>query len=264
MDVNKSDQIAVSRKIAYEGKIGRRRQEFCEAFIRYKKEYIRRINLGQKQKTQAAGETITCKGGCQYSSCCYEYVDAGLREIEAIVYFLYQNESILKRFLKQYQAWERLVNIDQALMTGLESQSRNQSENAQAGGPRLLYEKYYNQHIFCPFFNTDNNSCLIYDVRPFNCAGYVITSPVDCCAPDYKGAVPVQRDIPVEEDFEKTRFYFNHLEKVFFVGMPKAVFELLTKSYFYLSTFPGLEGIELEAINDKSVRNRLDPKRTAP
>ena len=182
MDVNKSDLITISRKIAYEGKLGRRRQEFCEAFIRYKKEYIRRINLGQKQNTQEAGETITCKGACQYSSCCYEYVDAGLREIEAIVYFLYHNENILKRFIKQYQAWEQQISNNQALMDALESQSWNQSENAQTGGPRRFYEQYYNQHIFCPFFNTDNNSCFIYDVRPFTCAGYVITSPLSCCA----------------------------------------------------------------------------------
>jgi len=46
--------------------------------------------------------------------------------------------------------------------------------------------------------------------------------------------------------------------------MPKGVFELLTKSYFYLSSFPGLEGIELEAIHDKSVRNKLNPARATP
>jgi hypothetical protein len=264
MDANKSDLIALSRKVAYEGKIGRRRQEFCEAFIRTKQEYIRRINLGQKQKIQAAGETITCRGGCQYSSCCYEYVDASLREIEAIVYFLYQNESILKRFLKQYQVWEQKVYQDQSLMQALESQSRNQSEQGQASGMRRVYEQYYNRHIFCPFFNTDNNSCLIYDVRPFNCAGYVVTSPLSCCAPDYTGTVPVQRDLPVEDDFEKTRFYFNQIEKLIFVCMPKAVYELLTRSYFYLSTFPGLQGIESEAIQDKSVRKKLNPARSTP
>ena len=57
--------------------------------------------MSKKLKTN--GKTITCQKGCYF--CCDEFVEADIQECEAIVYYLYHNESALFTFLKNYPEW---------------------------------------------------------------------------------------------------------------------------------------------------------------
>jgi len=96
----------------------------------------------------------------------------------------------------------------------------------------------------------------IYEVRPYSCAGYYVTSPLYQCAPEYLGQPPkVKKDLPVNE-ITDSDFYYRALEIPILVCMQKAVYEILEKGYFYLAQIPGLDGIEKEAISDKKVRNK--------
>ena len=256
----KDNLFELTREIAYEGKLGRKRREFCESYIRYKKEYIEQVYIAQNEDVRHANARITCDKGCRYCSCCYEYVDAQVQEIEAIVHYLYRNENVLKLFLKKYPKWLARLNENASIYQALENSSAQAHPKENEAATNELMRRYYDQHLFCPFL--EDNSCLIYEVRPFTCAGYYVTTPLEWCAPDFKGEVPVGRNLPIEDEFQKMKFYYNQLEKPGLVFMPKAVYELLEKGYLYLASFKGLEGIEREGIPDKKLRNKYRQRTT--
>jgi hypothetical protein len=243
----------LSRNIAYKGKIGKHRENFCLRYIHRKKSLINQITDLQKTDEKDTGESITCRKGCFYSSCCMQYVDATIAECEAIVYYLYQNEKVMKLFLKKYGHWLEKAEEIEDTMASLKQLSsefiyqRNPEKMNQEG------EIYWSNRNMCPFL--EDNLCLIYVVRPYNCVGYYVTTPLERCDPDYMGEVtPVTKHLPMGE-FINTDFYYRKLERPILVCMQKAVFELLEKGYYYLSTISGLESIEKEAIKDKHARN---------
>lgn len=248
------DFIKLSREIAYTGRIGRRREEFCVRYIKHKKEIIKHINEIQNDEAKAADKLITCRKACFYSSCCMEYVDATIQECEGIVYYLYHNEKALRLFLRNYPKWRQKVKEIEDIFRACEKSSSNflslqgnQRDMGEAG------ERYFHQKIPCPFL--ENNICNIYEVHPYGCAGYYVTSPLSHCDPDYLGEVPVKRHLPPMEAVN-TEFYYGALERPTLVCMQEAVYGILEKGYFYLSTIPGLESIEKEAIRDKKIRGK--------
>lgn len=246
------DFIKLSREIAYRGKIGRRREEFCTEYIKHKKVLITRISKMQNDEAKAAGESITCRRGCPYSSCCMEYVDATVQECEAIVYYLYHNEKALRLFLSNYPSWRQKVKMIEDIFRACKERSSTfmevrQRDMGEAG------ERYFRQKIPCPFL--ENNLCSIYEVRPYACAGYYVTSPLSHCDPDYSGEVPVKRHLPSLEVLN-TEFYYEGLERPFLLCMQEAVYGILEQGYFYLSAIPGLEGLDREAIRDRKIRRK--------
>jgi Fe-S-cluster containining protein len=246
------DLIKLSKEIAYKGAIGRRREQFCVRHIKHKKEIICKINQEQNEEVKDAGKSITCHRGCCYSSCCMEYVDVTIQECEGIVYYLYHNEKVLKLFMNNYPKWRQKVDkikdivkpCEKLYFDPLALQSiKNKVEE--------VGDRYWTEKILCPFL--ENNICTIYEVRPYVCAGYYVTSPLSYCSPDYLGKAPVKRNLPVEEAFE-IEFYRGTLDSPTLVCMQEAVYRTLENGYFYLSTIPGLEGLEKEAIKDKKIR----------
>lgn len=244
--------IRLSREIAYKGKVGRRREQFCIYSIRHKRDLIQQIDDEQNIAVKAIGKEITCRKGCYYTSCCMEYVDATVRECEAIVYYLYNHEIVLRLFVKKYKEWRNKVNAIEETMKTLEQLSFDLKIHTQKRMEETS-KKYYESKIPCPFLN--NNLCSIYEVRPYACSSYYVTTPLSQCHPDYLGEVKVTKPMPAEE-ITNTEFYYRGLERPVFVCMQKAVYEILEKGYFYLSKIPGLEGLEKEAISDKKVRNK--------
>jgi hypothetical protein len=68
--------IALNRKMAYVGKLGKSRELFCQDYIKKKKECIEAITQKFLKEIENEGKTTPCKQGCVYSTCCNEYVDA--------------------------------------------------------------------------------------------------------------------------------------------------------------------------------------------
>lgn len=248
-----TELLKLSREIAYNGKVGQRREKFCINSITRKKDIIKQINKMQNDEVKAIGKSITCRKACHYSSCCMEYVDATVRECEAIVYYLYNNEVALRLFLKNYPQWRQKVDNIQDILINLEELSFDFMRIHDEQRIGQASKEYYRQKIPCPFL--DDNLCYIYEVRPYVCAGYYVTTPVNHCDPSYIGEVPVKRHLPHMEIFNK-EFYFNSLERPILVCMPKAVYGILEKGYFYLCEMPGLKGLEREAIRDKKIRSK--------
>lgn len=245
-----SNTFDLSERIAYKGKIGRKREAYCLRYTKQKKEVFEQIYRAITKEINEKGTTITCKKGCSFSSCCMEYVDATIQECETIVYFLYKNKAALKLFLQNYPEWRNKVknvqNIEKFVNDNWLSPVGKQKAVEKMG------QEYYELKAICPFL--DNNLCKIYEVRPYVCAGYYVTSPIEQCDPDYKGYVPVTKPLP---PFEMTNqeFYYHKLQKPRLLCMPLAVHEILEKGYYYLDTLPGLNGLANEAIREKKVRN---------
>jgi Fe-S-cluster containining protein len=249
---NSAELLALSKAIAYKGKTGKKRENFCAQYISRKKEVLRQFHEVQTKAVKEAGQSITCRKACQYSSCCMEYVDATPGECEAIAYYLYHHESAIYSFLKKYKKWIEKTGEIQDSMNVLEEMSFNFSEHhdKQTVGPEI--KKYRENKNTCPFL--EDNLCSIYEVRPYSCAGYYVVSSLALCAPDYPGEIPpVNNFIPMDE-ITDVSFYYQSLERPVLLCMQKAVYEILEKGYIYLSGIPGLKSIEEEALSDKKVK----------
>ena len=83
------------------------RKDFCIRYIKHKQEVVKDIEKTQLEMAKSKGETITCQKGCHF--CCVQFVDASIQDSEAIVYYLYENESVLNNFLQAYPTWREKV-----------------------------------------------------------------------------------------------------------------------------------------------------------
>src|ERR1035437_8499335 len=58
------EALALHKAIAYQGKVGRMRAEFCRQYIARKQTVFKQMGKDLLAKTSAQGEVITCREGC--------------------------------------------------------------------------------------------------------------------------------------------------------------------------------------------------------
>lgn len=256
------DFFRINRQIAYQGNIGQQRRDFCLSYTEKKKDTLKAIAGAQLREAAARGETITCTEGCAY--CCLLHVEATIQECEAVVYYLYHHEAALNNFLRKYPAWRSAIRKNGDLFRRLGVLSReifsfqfNRGNSSPDYIARREHEfteeqqRYAQQNIACPFL--DNQLCSIYEVRPYNCAGFSATSPAAWCNPLSPQAPRIHRsDLPAEVIVDLD-FYYKPLKGPVFSFLPLAVYEILKEGYAYLATIPGFEDLELEAVRDPKV-----------
>src|SRR4030042_1477035 len=176
------DYIQLNKEIAYKGLVGRIREEFCKRYIGHKRSIITRIEQSVNQQI-AADENITCKRGCFY--CCSQHIGCSIGECEAIVYFLYQHDTVLKQFVNSYPDWRSKVRQNEPLFKKIPQLFMNVVNSGVQIEKQKAFMKvareYERLDIACPFLA--NGECSIYEVRPFVCAGIVATTPADYCRP---------------------------------------------------------------------------------
>lgn len=244
------DCVALNRAIAYEGKLGREREEFCRNYVIYKQSVFKEMGKKLYDKVASNGETITCHKGCCY--CCSQYVGGRLQESEAIVYYFYQHETALTDFLLVYPGWREKVRLNEQIFLNVQETYNKclkegfTEQNSQAFGD--ANEMYLNQNISCPFLN--DNACSIYEVRPWCCASIVATTLGEWCS-------PLNQNVPnvyVFGTFPKEPSYFRQTEGNYIFAIPLSVYEILNGGYIWLSKVPGLEGIDKEIANDYEVK----------
>ena len=251
--------IALNRKVAYMGKLGRSRESFCQSYIKEKRKAIILITQKLLKAIESEGKTTPCKQGCIYSTCCNEYVEANLQECEAIVYYLYQNENILEAFLKNYEMWRQkekeALEIYKNKQTGqreiralkippiqkIQKMERLQDE---------LSEQYYKLNLPCPFL--DNNQCLIYEVRPLMCVAYYSVDPIGLCSPLSTEMSRLKR-ADLTSFFNDRTFYYAKLDLPFVPLMPLGVYRIITEGYSYLSTIRGITNIRNDAMREPEI-----------
>jgi Fe-S-cluster containining protein len=240
IDINRPgiDPIKLNEQIAYAGKIGFLRKKYNLGYIENKK----RVSTALKQKQLAeAGlnnEVISCRKGCWY--CCMYYVEASIQECEAIVYHLYQNKEALSLFLRKYSSW--VSAVQNGIRTPLESGSFSREES-------LTYHKL---KIPCPFLY--RKACSIYEVRPFSCMGYFVTTSPEECHPDAALGEKRKRFLPAQLASDRS-FFIHPLPEPIFVSMPLNIYRILKDGYAYLSKIPGFEDLEETVMNDPEVKN---------
>lgn len=255
--VGEVDYLAISREIAYKGKIGQMRKDFCIGYIKHKQEVIRGIEKTQLEMAGAKGETITCRKGCQY--CCVLNVDASIQEGEAIVYYLYQNEGVLSNFLQAYATWgEKVRNSEDSFKKIIHH--RQKTENTNWKDKEVIQARldeighYAMANIPCPFLK--NAICSIYEVRPYTCSGLFATTPPQLCE-------PLNRDKAIfytavhPDIFNDTFFYYRNLKSPVQGFMPLMVYQILNYGLIGMPEIPGLENLPHEFMNDPEVKQVL-------
>jgi len=246
------DSIRLNKEIAYKGDIGRRRQDFCVDYIEKKKGIIKEMQDDQVQAAEKDGETITCPKGCAY--CCLLYMQASIQECEAIVYYLYQNESALNIFLGNYKRWRKKLRENGDIFRDC-AQAWMKKSAAGAGEEEMQAfiketKRYQGQDTHCPFLH--NNLCLIYEVRPFTCVGTVASTPPEWCNPSnpnepniYWSRTPAVID---------KSFYYKEIKDVVLAFMPIMVYGILEDGYRTLSIATGLYDLEEKALAEPQVK----------
>jgi Fe-S-cluster containining protein len=243
----------LNREIAYKGEIGKKREAFCIDYNRKKKELLDEFYSNQVEVTFNNKETISCREGCSY--CCLAYMQSSVQECEAIVYYLYQHENTLSTFLKHYPKWRKKIREkgDIYRYCGEAWQKANLLPNDEKAQLALnkSERQYQEQNIPCPFLV--NDSCIIYEVRPFTCAALIATTPGEWCSikSTNKAKTYVTRN-PIIFD---TSFYYNQINKTVLVFMPLFVYSILKYGYRMLSSIPGLEDLEKTALEDAEIKD---------
>jgi len=261
------DIFKINREIGYKGQVGLQRKGFCTNYIARKRTVLNEMTEAQHKEARTKGERMTCTKGCFL--CCLLHVEATIQECEAIVYYLYQNEDALKSFLENYPRWRNRIRENGDIFKELGELSREvfafQFEQGEIGEDYILRKqeafskaqaRYARQNIYCPFL--EDNLCSIYEVRPYNCAGFYATTPPEWCNPSNPNEPNIFRSkLPSEVILDLT-FYHKPLKTPVFSFMPLAVYEILSGGYGYLSTIPGFENLEYEFMKDPVLRTYLD------
>ncbi len=247
------DALAMHRAVAYRGQVGQRREAFCRTYISAKETVIRKIEQSLQNQAEAVSQAISCHKGCD--ECCKLFVAASLQECEAIVYYLYQHEDALRYFLRSGEVWrERIASIAECFnainnLYGKNILSRATAEESQAFHAAM--DAYQGHDIPCPFLV--DGACSIYAVRPYVCAGVVSLSPAEWCRlshPDHQRMVYIKTEMPLEQDLP---YFTRPRSGLFFASMPLLVYDILHQGYAALSTIPGLEALQSEAMADPEV-----------
>jgi Fe-S-cluster containining protein len=243
----------LNKRIAYEGRVGRERKEWCEYFISWKTEQLEQITAGQKQIEISTGNHISCSKGCWF--CCSQHVGSSLQECDAIVYWLHQHEDALEAFLIRYHKWRNCLRDHEDVfqqVTRAGNTSLNQINDVRAREVFMQKAEAYGRlNILCPFL--DKESCSIYPVRPFVCASHIVVSPPENCKPSIDKAPSVLLGAP-----------YPALEPPYFRGpkdssllspAPLLVHEIIKGGFIYLNDLPGFNGLEDEVFNDPLIRD---------
>ena len=251
------DKVEVNRAIAYRGMVGKRREAFCAAYADSKKTTLASMADNLRKEANASGKPISCSRGC--SHCCKLFVVASLQECEVIVHHLYNNETALKLFLRNFTRWnERILRIESAfrrintlhakITAGEASEAEIKEFDAQC-------DTYAQQDIPCPFLA--DNACAIYEVRPYVCARIVAVTPSEWCRPGHPRQGEAMH-LKAQMQFEKDQPYFvPPASDCVFSSMPFLVYRLLYEGYDALSTVPGLEKLKDTAYADPEVQAAL-------
>jgi Fe-S-cluster containining protein len=247
------DYFALNRAIAYRGQIGRKRQQFCQRYMEHKQTSFKQIEQQAKHLIASTGETVTCNKGCSY--CCAHHVPATLQECELIVYYLYQNQTLLDHFLRVYPAWRARVKNHEDLFQAVKQRFSDMPQSGFAQGKReAFYQaagRYNEQGIPCPFLNQD--LCSIYEVRPSACATFFSMSPPEYCSsssPDEPKVIFVHDAAQIKEP----EFYLRNLRILVILPLPLGVYEILKAGLSYLAmNIPGLEDLDREFWRDPEV-----------
>ena len=249
------DLVKLNRAIAYKGRIGRQREEFCIRYTKHQQALNEEVMAELIKDAKSKGKTVSCHIECSF--CCTEQIQASLQECEAIVYYLYSHEEALKAFTREFPAWHSEVSKHEDIIERLSQyfNEMNRCEFSEESMEAYVQEgtDYARLNLPCPFLQ--NGRCLIYEVRPYVCANLIVTTPTEWCNPT--NPKWEEREFTIRR-FGKGSvalpFYYDIPNSIESVVMPLMVYGILINGFWYLSDLTGLKSLKVEALNDPEVR----------
>lgn len=144
------------------------------------KEYIKYLYKINEEGTRVFSKYASCEKGC--SNCCHIYMDCTAIEAELI------REYVLKKFNEeQICSFNNKIRVTvDELPTYMDILERDNADN--------LVKLSFDKHLPCIFLSKDN-TCLIYEVRPFNCRKLINFSEAIACS---KGESIVRPNISID------------------------------------------------------------------
>lgn len=249
------DYFNLNREIAYKGQVGKAREDFCREYIKNKGTALKAIEQDQASRAEAAGQQITCRAGC--SNCCTQYILGTLQECEAIVYYLYGHKDALVNFVRNYPAWREEVRTQESIFQAVKNAVDKQILQGTTKANTLEYNdaniRFMMLGLRCPFINSAQ-ACSIHEVRPWNCAKPVVTTPKEWCHPLTNKNNDIPNEIISDKVPEETQ-YFRPTTVLNVMLVHVGVWQILTEGYKWLSDIPGLETLSKDAILDPEVQD---------
>jgi Fe-S-cluster containining protein len=252
---NSDELIEWNKQHAYEGNLGHERELFCIKYLREKNKVIKEVEESQARETSLAKKPITCKKGCNFSTCCMEFIEATIQECEIIVYYLYKHPQALSQFLKNYPGWKEkalpdsgIINEFNQIYGEISATKVQKSKRMFEELEKRLFElhiRYFDHGVPCPFL-VDSN-CLIYDVRPYVCVIAYSNSPQELCKINNNILPPINRSLLPEDTYYIPLFYYGKLDIPNPLLMASNVYDILVKGYAHIAEVTCLHGLLKEA-----------------
>ena len=246
---------AISGRIAYEGRVGRERKEWCQNYIDWKTDQIEKITANNRRMAETAGKRISCSKGCWF--CCSQHIGASLQECDAIVYWLHLHQDGREAFMARYPTWRSRLREHEAVFQQLNqatSVSMSSPYDVPARETFMKKAKEYRQlDTMCPFL--DDTVCSIYPVRPLVCASQVVVSPPENCKSSSTECPIIL--LSASAPALQPPYFRGPKDTVVFSAAPLLVYEIINGGFIYLNNVPGFDGIEDEAFSDPQIRALL-------
>lgn len=150
--------------------------------LRNGKELIEKTNRAMAVMADKSGSV--CKSGCAVCSCCSQLFKVTAVELEVISFHLMNNPAALEAFLNNYLG--RLEATEQELLQQMYEVYTNGTDQEQ----RDVSVRYFELNIPCAFLN-QHAACMIYDLRPLVCAGF-ISYNIGECVKSPSGSITVE------------------------------------------------------------------------
>jgi Fe-S-cluster containining protein len=172
------------------------------------------------------------------------------------VHYLYQNETVLKQFLQNFTCWnERILHIENTFNTLNTLQSSIIIKKPSLDELHEFEEScnlYTKANLNCPFLI--DNSCSIYNIRPYICASIISIAPAEWCKyehPSQKEAILIKTPLQLENDLP---YFLSYFGNGIFSNMPLLVYRILVEGYDALSSLPVLENTKDLRLSDFEVK----------
>lgn len=207
------------------GLYGAWRREFCAKYRELLIQARNNIYNSLVNTLTSKGEKITCRNGCSY--CCSHYIAVPLAHSIVIVDYLYNRKELLKKFINNYEKWcHKAYEISDLIdYTRLRSFSASMQINDIIAVTRPLSMRYLEMAIPCPFL--ENDTCIIYAVRPLPCSGQYSVTPPDWCAPAKIEKAVIYQLVPGDEDLLKMLQLAGPQLMTYEITLPIMIYKLL-------------------------------------
>lgn len=225
--MRKAHQIRLVKRRAYLGADGARRKKFCGEYQRTLTQIWAKTDNAFFARLALEGERISCRKGCTY--CCFQHVSVTLAHGTVVVDYLYSNDNVMRRFLSNYEQWQKSAGGISIEIDVLFKSAANASQPISSAKASIdpLSGRYFNLQIPCPFLV--NSACAIYNIRPMCCAAHYSVNPCEWCSQTDPHKPRVYEVMPGRDGLYRLATLADPQFSIYQVTLPILIYRLLTE-----------------------------------